>query len=332
MDELFFERIRIDVGSKWERFPSWAALHFAVGGHLGRTSTAAGRIVVAVAVPIRAFAAVLSATAVVLARASGEEAGDDPEKHFERLSALGLGTPVNLERNSKQYRGVLSRIDTMLGEQYLRIQLQDQEAGGEAHYVPARDSLRITPAHGIATPLPLQARGMASVTRRNFVRSLIKADRIRGFGRETRLECVLVGRQSILREEIIGTPLVAQTDATSSTAGKFNDLLRVRQLLFPGRSYKTELLSSSAKRVGVQEDLVPHVALFDGAPAFIKWHHLWPESHVLVLLDKTEPRYTEAVTILNQDFTSPKNHQYKSMSILDTRGAVDVFAYQGQER
>lgn len=332
MQGLFLERVRVDLGGAWKRLPEWAASHLELGAQVGRASVSEGRLVVAIAVPIRAFAAVLGATGVVLGRASSDGALDSPEENFRRLTALGRGTAVMLERDAKHYPGILSRIDTIGGEQYLRIQVQDQEAGGEAHYIPARESLRVTPAHGIPSALPTQMRGKASIARRTFVRSVIRGDQIRRFATETRLDCVLIGRRSILAEEIVGTELIAECREGAPASGKFNDVLRVRQLLFPGKSYKTELISATAKGPSVHDGLTAHTVVFDGATAYIKWRHLWRESHALVLLDKTEQRYGEAVSILNQELTRPGNVPYKSLPGFGSATAVDVFAYQSRPR
>lgn len=325
----FLDVARLKEGLEWHPFPAWAAFYFKLGTTVGKIALESGRIVTAVATPIRDFAAALTATGIVLTRVSAMSVEKTADEHFNALCRLGPGTAVTLERDSRQFPGILTSIVTLQGERYLRIQMQDQETGGEAHYVPSRECLRITATGFAAGPLPSRVRGRAAIVRRAFLRTIIGADHVRRFTRERRLECTIVGRRSVIASELLKTEISAGAE---SVKGKLCDIVRARELLAAGRPFRSELLAANAKKLTFDERQIPHVAVFDGPQGFIKWSHRYPNSHLIVILDKTEPRFEDAVSLINQNFSSPRNRPYTGLAINDVPNGVDLLAYRSEPR
>jgi hypothetical protein len=111
--------------------------------------------------------------------------------------------------------------------------------------------------------------------------------------------------------------------------GKLADLLRVRELLAEHRPYRTQLVSAGAQRVdktSLSSD--PRLVVFDGAPGYIKWKHLWPSSHLAVILDRTEPRYYEAVAMLNEGFARKRCTPERLLSNGAVPAGMEIFAYR----
>jgi hypothetical protein len=318
-----FQQLGFSVGPDFRPLPSWAGFFLRLGFSLGATARDHGQITVAVALPIRNYAAVLSAIGTVLARFEATTAVLDADQHFDLLCQQTPGTGVVLERDSRQFVGVVSRTETIAGQKFLRIQLQDQEHGGEAHYIPARDSLRVT-ITGVKTALPRKARGTAPIARRTFVRSLVGKHRARQFITQTDSACALIGKGSLLAPEISKTPLIIRRKG-EGIAGKPGDILRVSQLLAPGRSHRCELLRSGAKSLLFLAP--PSVVIFDGVQGFCKWQHLCRQSHILAIFDKTDPRFDDGVAVVNAALTNANVKPFTGLRIPSIPPAVDLAAF-----
>ena len=84
--------------------------------------------------------------------------------------------------------------------------------------------------------------------------------------------------------------------------GTFQEILQVRS--FAGRSgvfHSDVYAAGGASGEAVWTD-PPAVAVFDGAASFLRCGERWPGTSRIVLLDRTEPRSTEAAAEINREY------------------------------
>src|SRR4051794_27947599 len=97
--------------SGWAPLPEWARFLLDVGARAAGSRPAEGRLVVALSLPARAFAAALaSASAVVTAFRDSPPASDAAE-HFDYLSSLPEGTAISHHRANAIEQGRLAGVE-----------------------------------------------------------------------------------------------------------------------------------------------------------------------------------------------------------------------------
>ena len=77
---------------------------------------------------------------------------------------------------------------------------------------------------------------------------------------------------------------------------------------FSRGNYNSEILSpKKAKIENLPISILPNIIIFDGANSFLKSRDDWLESHAIILLDRTENHFQEAIDTLNQDYINRSN-------------------------
>ena len=56
----------------------------------------------------------------------------------------------------------------------------------------------------------------------------------------------------------------------------------------------------------VPDIITPYATLFDGALSFLKWREAWRQTHWIVVLDRTDSHFADAVNVLNQEYVSDR--------------------------
>ena len=291
-------------GARWSPLPAWSRFLLDLGATIGNYDPSGARLVVALGLPTRAYAAPLIAAGVVAARL-GVESPADAAAHFASLCFRGPGTPVLLEISGRRETGTLTGCQTYRGEHWAKVFVQ---ASRETHFVSETEALRITILGDPSKTgtIDLTA-ARSSVQRRVFIRHSLGRKALANMARESRLECVIIGRRSLLCQEAVelrvGIPSIA--DPARFQRARLSDVLRIRKLLRPGDPYRSDVLSNIGRRAAKGADKeTPRITVFDGATSFLKWRYLWPESSWILLLDRTEPRCREAAASLDMLYST----------------------------
>lgn len=287
---------------QWVPLPAWGTFFINIGRWVAEAETGENRLVLALAIPTRNYAAALTALGVVLARANITTAKIDINSHFQQLSSLPIGTAVNYQRNGKTLKGIYQGVEIVNGEQRLRIQTENKINGSLKYLVCREESPNVKIASSQHINLPKKQAGRSIVAPSEFLHTLIGAD-TQEFAAKTRLECAVIGRVSILQQEIKEVPFAHYSSKSESKIGYLHDVLRVRDFLNEGEAYRSEVLPAQGNNPPeTTNKSIPHVIIFDGATGFIKWRNDWRNSHWIVLLERTEPRFQEAVTEINSEY------------------------------
>lgn len=285
---------------KWFSLPTWAEYFISVGKLLAFAPHGDSRILTAIVVPTRAFSAAFVALgmvvidAIICNRASGAA-------HFEKLFDFPPGTPVIFRPKPKQVlKGILQEPEEVDGKLWIRVQVQSQEAGGGTFFVDESRALQVQPAHH-SGKLPKKQDGKSCRLVNKFVDSLLgEADPVQ-LGLRSKLVCALVGKKNVLEHEIRRTPLAIHVNGRLYAEGQLQDVLRVNRFVTATQTSRSALLtvgpSAFPERIinGVEVGVI-----FDGAVGFLKWGEMCPRGHQVVILDRTEPYFDDAVSAVNR--------------------------------
>ena len=289
---------------KWMPLPAWGNFFINIGRWLAQAEIVESRLVLGLAIPTRNYAAAFAALGIVLARANIPADQIELNSHFQQLCSLPKGTPVNYQKNGKRYKGIYLGVNKDYGEPRLRVQIENKSNGGLTDFLRREECQNVAIASTQYMSLPKKQTGRFLVKSNDFLNAFISAE-TQEFVTKTRLECALIGRVNTLQQEITQVPFAYDSSKPEVKRGYLHDILRVRNFLSEGETYRSEVLSFQGnKPPKTTNNLMPNVTIFDGATGFIKWRDDWRNSHWIVLLERTEPRFQEAVTEINNEYGS----------------------------
>ena len=274
--------------------------------------------VTALAVPTRSYAAVLVAAGMIISRAktTDTEHQASPSDHFKMLGSLPAGTSVTLRRGEKAVKGLLVgmkdiRVDmrdtSKEGISMIGVQTQSGKGGSLIEWLPVGSALKIQISSKVWTRLPanLEKAKDASTSRSEFVSRVFQGADLWKFLTTSTLDCVILGSVGPLVQEATLTKLSVGSRGPEASAGTLLDILRIRRLYNNNEAFRSDIFPVNAKNNAMSsEEMVPHLVIFDGSVGFLKWRHNWAHCNWVVILDRTEPRFTEAVQVVNEEYLS----------------------------
>lgn len=275
----------------WFRVPEWARFLIQLGARVGAEARRDSRIIAAVAAPVRPFAAVLCGVGVVL-RLSIEPVQVDVTLCLKKLEALPVGTKVAYRHSATRIQpGAFVGFDEIHGQRYIAVDI----GGGVLLKILAEKCGKIEVLEGEA---PARRR---VASQRNadvgLAAAVFRGNDGAAFLTSSRLDCVIVAQEREMRAEVLETPF-AFVDGNNEVIGYLQDLLRVRRFGRDGDAYRTDLVLTNW-RLRRENYERPAVVVFDGAAAYLRWRGTWPASHHIVVLDRRDFRFAEAVAQLN---------------------------------
>jgi hypothetical protein len=276
------------------------------------------------AVPTRAYGAAFAAAGYVLARAELPVEQLDCTDHFLRLCNLPPQTPVTYRERDRLLKATIEGYEQQFGSSYIVIHVNCEHAKRK---VPASLATNIQISGKQFTKLPKHQAGRVVLDDIPFLRACNVNLNIRDFCLYSRLDTTIIGNKKALLDEL-NTPLAARTRVCKGT---LQDILRVKERVTDGLGYRTSLRSEQGGNVKPDASETPRLVIFDGAAGFLKWRTMWRESDWMVVLDKTETRFEEAVVTLNQEYVD--NHLDSSaLQLPDMPIAVDMLTYEEKRR
>jgi hypothetical protein len=294
---------------KWYSLPEWAEYFIGVGQQLVSAPPAESRTVTAIVVPTRAFgAAFLSLGMVITDAASRDQASESA--HFEKLFDLPPGTPVIFRpKKGEALRGVLQAPEEYDGKLFVRVQVHNKAGGSLTYPIAESQSLKVQPTGGRSWKLP-KKQGVDNVrTANKFVDSLLGETDPVQLGLRSKFVCALVGRRNVLEHEIRKTPLSIHVNGHRHAEGQLQDVLRVDRFVTEQQSHRSALVSVGADPPS--PDVINGVEIavvFDGAVGLLKWGTMWHSPHQVVILDRTEPFFDDAINAINTRFSQNGIH------------------------
>jgi len=295
------EMLRVPADGDFLPLPGWARFFVELGAALSmRTHDDNRRVIIASATPTRAFAAAFCAVGIVGVRAEIPVA-TDATTHFEYLTTLPDRTTVTYQEDLKKKRkGWLIRCVTENGQGFVVVQFQAQRHGGLTYKIPAARSLTVQVVDDELSALPREVISQTVRVQPGLMGAILGRSMLNAFLQHSRLECVIVGNESLLREEIQRTQFSVLPPSNAAVSGKLQDILRVRGLTGGNQSYRSELYSATGTEGCSPSDEPPPVVIFDGSLAFLRWIAAWPKAHWVAVLDRSDARFDDAAGEINR--------------------------------
>jgi hypothetical protein len=266
---------------------------------------------------------------VVLARSQLPVSCLDPEAELQRFRKLPRGTAVVVRDGSTRSKGSFIGCEVRDGKEGVAI-----NRGSYKHWLPLEQCSRVEVVSDEVQGQPVTGHGRRIVARRGFLEVILGRVDPLEFSVHSRLECVLLGRLNFLRSEICGFDLAVPSDADRKfEKGALQDVLKVRRFAGSLQSFRTSVLPADRPAPAwVADRETPAVAIFDGALGFLKGRDRWRRAAWVVVLDRTEARFDEAVEILNLDYTRDHVDDTAAAEVEPPPPGVEVMWYRETPR
>ena len=293
---------------KWHAVPKWIEYFISIGEELALEDFKfSSRIIAALVVPTRAYCASLVGFGMVVGDTIVRDR-PSKEEHFNKLLSLDPGTPVIYHETDRNIRaGVICRPEKINGEYFIKFQiLEPSKKGGEVFaLINQKRSLLLHPStHPVM--LPKRRAVKDKIPHNEFVSRLLPGCDLVNFDMQSKFVCGIVGKKNILEQEIGRTPFAVDGNG-SFAEGSLQDVLRVNIFTTGAQPHRSVLISTERRQP--RTDIVEKIELgvvLDGADAFLRWGAMFPNCHQVIILDRTELHFYEAVHSINSAFSQDR--------------------------
>jgi hypothetical protein len=321
-------QLHFEDSGHWYSLPAWAEYFISVGKHLASADQSDSRVVTAIAVPTRAFGAAFVSLGMVISDAAVRDHASE-SAHFEKLFDLPAGTPVVYRpAPGKTFRGILQAPGEHDGKLEVRVQVHSKEGGARTYPIDQSRALQVQPA-GHSGKLPKTQGGKNARFANQFVDSLLgDADPVQ-LGLRSKVVCTIVGKRNALEHEIRQTPLALHANGHRRAEGQLQDVLRVNRFVTGQQSHRSALVPLGT--AGPPEDVIAETEMgvvFDGALGFLKWGQLWRGRHQVIILDRTEPYFDDAISAINTRFSQNRVDGEAVLPGSDVPAGGEVLAFR----
>lgn len=295
------ERLYTSQGTAWTKLPNWAKFFIQLGKTVSQTE-GEGRVVCALALPTRAYAAVLTALGVIASTVHRRRPHINVDEHFSALCKLRKGTSLLYRRTEKgvvkSYRAAFGGLDTDGNQPYVIAEISNNRSR-EKYLIPRELCLNITIRDGVAEKLPSRQTGHVVTENTAFERLLLGVDSVNSPLEQSQLHCLLVGKPRLIEEEATSTSFLDYT-THGRHEGTLQELIRIKRIQAETSPFRSATVTDTPRISRSSFSHCPFVVIFDGARGFLNRRDEWPSAHRIVLLDRTDPLCDDAASLLNQ--------------------------------
>lgn len=306
--------------SGWTPLPEWGRFMLEVGARVVDSRPAEGRVVIALSLPVRAFAAALSSASAVITAFRDRPPLRDVTEHFDYLASLPEGTAISHHRANSVQQGRLVGVETSPYDAApaVRIKLRKEE-----RLLPVG---LCTEIQVIDEPGTLKVRKQTLVKDPSFLAHALPGADIASLSANTRLDCVIVAVQHSLEEELLARQFgAAEEDRIHE--GTLQGIVRARQLAGSKDAYRSAIIPAhSEEPAAALGASAPRIAIFDGASAFNNWRSRLPQSNWLVLLDRGSRSAEQGAAAINQAYAMRLDDS-DALKSLDVPAGIETLAY-----
>jgi hypothetical protein len=328
MNALAPVHLHFEDSGNWYSLPEWAEYFISIGKQLAATDNSQSRIVTAIAVPTRAFGAAFVSLGMVISDAAARDLASE-SAHFEKLFDLPAGTPVLYRPGpGRALKGILQTPEEYRGKLHVRVQVHSSTGGGLTHLIDVSRALQVQPARH-SGKLPKKQGADNTRFANQFVDSLLgDADPVQ-LGLRSKLVCSIVGKRNPLEHEIKQTPLALHANGQCRAEGQLQDVLRVNRFVSGQQSHRTALVPVGGG--SPSDDVVASTEMgvvFDGALGFLKWGQLWRGQHQIIIIDRTDPYFDDAISAINTRYSQNRMDGDVALPGSDAPPGGEVLAFR----
>lgn len=327
-------------GNHREPLPEWGWYFISLGMDAANMRSKDKNLVIAAAIPTRAYAAVLVSLGIVYIGLTENDVNIADE-----WSKVSHGTSVIIQEGTKRLRGDFCGTRRFSEDNKLRVGVHISSRKGEQltrWFLPERCAVSSLPS-GATLFFPDSSENEI-VKNQRFIAGLIRQENMRTLITKSYLRCLIVGHLNALRTEIRDSTFAVGPEYYKAGQGElspnggiayekpdfvegtFQDILRVRRFLGSDQAYMMDIFPVEARApYESNEDCDNTVIVFDGAAGFLKWRKYWPDKAKVVLLDWTDSHFEEAVQLVNTEYAAragvPVNYS------IDSPAGIEAIAF-----
>jgi len=312
------EKLLYRTREGWTPLPAWARSLIELGDRVARFDSRDARLVVALALPTRAFAAAFIAASVVSTVFEMDAPDADLEDHFELLASLAPGTAITHHRGNSIQQGRLVGVDERDGVRRVGIETRRMTyylplgMCGEIQVITHPGELRMTTRQLIRAPEFL-------------ARALPRVDAA-AFSATTRMDAILVASVDPLHEEIVTEHFAVGLDA-DRREGNLQTIIRAKRFAGQNAPHRSEVVAAGGESVpAAAGQASPRVVIFDGASGFNNWRSRWPQANWIVLLDRSSPSTQAGADTINYGH-STRLSDSDALTDIDLPPSVEAVSY-----
>ncbi len=291
-------------GAEWRPLPPWARFFLDLGAQIASYSPKSGPLVVALSLPARAYAAALAASGIVLTRAHLPDDQADTSAHFRMLCHLASQEPnipveyiENVKGRLKRTCAELQGVEIRNGVPTLKVLIGTERQGQTTSFIGERIAFKVQ-----------LARKSGALGRSRTMKELAFTKRALGdanladFVFRTQLDCAILGTCSQLNHEITEASFAFRATNGKLEEGHLQDILRACRFLTDSQHFRSEIIPVAHEgRPRAPLTSTPNTVIFDGSIGFLRWRDDWRGVPWLVLLDRTETHFAEAVEAVKSE-------------------------------
>lgn len=307
---------------EWSPLPAWARFMLDAGARAASAPPEEGRLVIALSLPTRAFAAALASAAAVITAFRASPAGGEAGEHFAYLASLREGTAIAHHRSNSVQQGRLVGVDLDRGDGVPRIKFVTSR-GNLVQMLP--ESL-CTEIQVIEEPGALKVHKQKLVKDPDFLSRALPGVDLTALSARTRLDCVLVGVQHSLEADLTARQFGVGDDVTIYE-GTLQGIVRARDIAGTKDAYRSAVVPAGSEDGEAPVSAsVPRIVIFDGARAFNNWRSRWPDSNWLVLLDRGLSSADDGAAAINQGYAT-RLAESDALAGVDIPPGIEMLAY-----
>ena len=281
---------------QWVPLPQWSQFCLELGYLIGVQEVTENRLVVGVAIPIRAYAASFTAVGVIAGSLSRLNRSNDALKRFQQLFTLTSGTTLYYRRENGERVKVIFDGPTTDG-------LIELHSMVHIYKIPPNLAMRIEFPAKELTQSPGRSYRQSSTDIPPFLSYLFSESVANEMILQSRLDCIIIGSIGRIEQEINYTKFAVQNAKGEFLNGVLQDIIRVRRFSASTETYRSDIFYTHSNEHPGSQLEIPEVVIFDGAKSFLKWGYNYRYSHCIVLLASTEADFDAAVQAFNESFT-----------------------------
>ena len=318
-----FDNLHYQKSEEWFSVPAWANFFLNLGESLSNYDYPNTRFTIALALPCRSYATALIACGIVCGR-SQVHLGESDQEYYEKILAIEEGTPL-IYRDGNRKKNAIKRENLFYNEKW-HIGIQVDEGFKTTIFIAPEHVRLIEVSNKETVALPLQQKGREIPPPSRLAKAVLGDPEVYNFILQSRLDCVLIGPLSLLQEEFKAN-FAKKQSTEADELGWLADLSRVREFQPPGSAYRSSIFPAASKdnsKLLIEPD--PYAYIFDGPYGFIKWRDWCRKSNWIVLLDRTDPNFNYAATLVNQEYLS-RSEKVRKIKIPPMPSNVEAMAF-----
>jgi hypothetical protein len=294
----------VELEGVWTIIPEWANFYLNLGKNFYDNLPIKGKARIVLTLPTRSYAGVFIASGAVLSSISDKVDDEIINEHFRNIINLEIGSSVIYRNNGRTYRGIYSGVETLAGEERIRITIQEKNAGNLTEVLNPKRALSVQVVNDKDYKLPKNPKGRENLAS-SFLRAGFQEYNYNRLLTLSQSQFYYVGRKKWVKNEAIDTEIaVFDSKKNEFIQGNLNELLRIKEFVGEQDSFQSHLLpsSSTSHKFDLTHTTPSTFTIFDGAVSYLRWREEFKNTHSILILDRTETQFENALIELNGEF------------------------------